>query len=285
MLVCNVSQRPPRRAITVAIAEAGAAADEPGTGNIVFATLVDDPASVGETVDAYLGEILLEAASASTVLDASIPATYAADVTEAATAADVLSATLTGGVVTFDGILGSFMTLSNGNLTATHNAINSTPTGARSAAVQSSGKYYFEITVAAYNGGGDGAGILLSSGTYADMCNTATNCTSVNFSSGNISTNNTFSGKSLAALAPGAVLGFAIDLTARTAWIRKGAGNWNNDATHNPATGAGGVTIAATGGFSPAIVFNSWVGDNGTGNFGATAFANAAPSGFGNWSP
>jgi len=281
MLVCNVSLRPPRRAITAAIAEAITATDALATGNIVFATLVDDPASVGEIVDAYLGEIMLEAASAADSITAG--AGFDAAVDETATAGDVLSSTVTGGVVSFDGILGSFMTLSNGNLTATHNAINSTATGARSAAVQSSGKYYFEITVAVYNGSGDGAGILASSGTYADMCNTATNCTEVNFSSGNIQSNNTYSGKSVGALAPGAVLGFAIDLTARKAWIRKGAGNWNNDATHNPATGAGGVTIAATVGFSPAIAFNSWVGDNGTGNFGATAFANAAPSGFGNW--
>ena len=47
MLVCNVSLRAPRRAIAAELAEATTAADATATGNIVFATLVDDPASVG----------------------------------------------------------------------------------------------------------------------------------------------------------------------------------------------------------------------------------------------
>ena len=88
MLVCNVSQRARRAAIAADLAEVATAIDEPGTGNVVFATLVDDPASVNDFVDAYSGEIMVEAASADTVLDASIPATYAADISEAAVAAD-----------------------------------------------------------------------------------------------------------------------------------------------------------------------------------------------------
>lgn len=282
MLVCNVSLRA-NRIIAASLAENAAAVDAPGTGNIVFATLVDDPASVGEIVDAYLGEIMLEAASAAVVLDASIPAVFAADLAETASAADTPDAVAGGGVVSFDGTPGPFMTRSNGNLTGTHNAIDTTPTGVRSTANRASGKYYFEITVSQYNGSGDAAGIITSTGTYADMINSVRECMSVIVSSGNIWSNNTSSGKTVGPLAAGAVLGFAIDLTARKAWARKGAGNWNGDVTHNPATGAGGVTLPATVSFAPAFGFNSWVGDNMTGNFGATAFANAAPSGFGNW--
>ena len=44
MLVCNVSLRPPRSAIVAAIEEAVTAADATASGNVVFATLVDDPA-------------------------------------------------------------------------------------------------------------------------------------------------------------------------------------------------------------------------------------------------
>lgn len=94
MLVCNVSMRPPRRAITVAVAEAAQAADDPGTGNVVFATLVDDPASVGEVVDAYLGEIMLEAASAVDAVSAGAAFTDAID--ETVTAADTQDATTSG---------------------------------------------------------------------------------------------------------------------------------------------------------------------------------------------
>src|SRR5580765_1046228 len=78
MLVCSVSQRGRRAAIAADVAEAAAALDAPGTGNVVFATLVDDPASVGEIVDAYLGEIMLEAASASVIVDAGLGSTVPA---------------------------------------------------------------------------------------------------------------------------------------------------------------------------------------------------------------
>jgi hypothetical protein len=91
MLVCNVALRPPRTAVTVEITEILAAVDAAATGNVVFATLVDDPASVGDTVDAYLGEIMVEAASADTVLDAGLA--YVGAIDEAVTAIDTQDAT------------------------------------------------------------------------------------------------------------------------------------------------------------------------------------------------
>jgi len=84
MLICNVSLRPPRTAIAADLVEAITATDATATGNIVFATLVDDPASVGDIVNAYLGEIMLEAASASDTLEAG--SSYVAVIDEAATA-------------------------------------------------------------------------------------------------------------------------------------------------------------------------------------------------------
>jgi hypothetical protein len=103
MLVCSISQRARRAAIAADVAEAAAALDLPGTGNVVFATLVDDPASVGDIVDAYSGEIMLEAASAGDSLDAGMVFTVAVDETGFATAIDATSvhdpATLTADVV------------------------------------------------------------------------------------------------------------------------------------------------------------------------------------------
>ena len=90
MLVCNVSQRARRAVIVAGLAEPAAATDTLGTGNVVFATLVDDPANVRDSVDAYLGEIMLEAASAASTVNAGL--VYAVAVVEAAAAADVLSA-------------------------------------------------------------------------------------------------------------------------------------------------------------------------------------------------
>jgi hypothetical protein len=79
MLVCNVSLRAPRRAIAAGVIEAATAVDASATGNIVFATLVDDPANVTDTVNAYLGEIMHEATSAADVVSAGSVATAAID--------------------------------------------------------------------------------------------------------------------------------------------------------------------------------------------------------------
>lgn len=92
MLVCSVSLRAPRRAVSVNLAEIAAANDASTTGNIVFATLVDDPASVRDTVNAYLGEIMVEAASAADVVNAGLA--YAAAIDEAVTAVDTPAAAL-----------------------------------------------------------------------------------------------------------------------------------------------------------------------------------------------
>jgi hypothetical protein len=86
MLVCSVSQSRRRAAIAAGLAEAATALDAPGTGNVVFATLVDDPASVGDHVDAFLGQIMVEAASAAATVNAGL--VYATAVVEAVTAAD-----------------------------------------------------------------------------------------------------------------------------------------------------------------------------------------------------
>lgn len=89
MLVCSVSMRARRTgsaAITASLTEAAIASDAPGTGNVVFATLVDDPASVNDTVDAYLGEIMIEAANATDSFDSGM--TYATTMVEAASAVD-----------------------------------------------------------------------------------------------------------------------------------------------------------------------------------------------------
>ena len=91
MLVCNVSLRAPRAAISAAIAETITAVDATASGQVVFATLVDDPASVAEIVDAYLGDIMLEAASADDTVSAG--SAFIVSIDEALTAADTVGGT------------------------------------------------------------------------------------------------------------------------------------------------------------------------------------------------
>jgi hypothetical protein len=83
----------------------------------------------------------------------------------------------------------------------------------------------------------------------------------------------------------GNVAGMAIDFTAKLVWCRVGAGNWNGSPTANPAAGIGGFSIADYTGAANYFVSSGGTGSVATVNFGATAFANAAPAGFGAWDP
>jgi hypothetical protein len=90
MLVCNVSLLRRRAAIAADIAETTTALDAPGSGNVVFAALVDDPASVREFVDAFLGQIMREAANATATVNAGL--TYATTIVETASAGAAVDA-------------------------------------------------------------------------------------------------------------------------------------------------------------------------------------------------
>jgi hypothetical protein len=285
MLVCHVSQL--RRQATVAadISETAAAVDAPGTGNVVFATLVDDPASVGETVDAYLGEIMLEAASADTILDANVPGTYAVTVAEATTATDLPDASKAVVSAIFDAATAVDTALSNGNLTATHTTANAN-SGARVLPVISAGKFYFEIQLIAGHGSFDAMGLASSGITYNNFVLSGTNSVVV-ARGGGITINGGAALANIGAFAPNDILGIAVDLTAHLVWCRRNGGNWNNSGTANPATATGGFTVPAAA-IAPCVCFvggGTAINDAYTANFGGTSFANAAPSGFGNWPP
>jgi hypothetical protein len=108
MLVCNISLLPRRRAIITDIEEVAAAADAPDIDNAIYASLVDDPSATADLVDAFLGEIMLEPASATDTVDAGLiynvgilenitaieasdgiaPQVYTVAITEAASATD-----------------------------------------------------------------------------------------------------------------------------------------------------------------------------------------------------
>jgi hypothetical protein len=84
-----------------------------------------------------------------------------------------------------------------------------------------------------------------------------------------------------------AVLGIAVDLTNKKAWVFNPInGTWNNDviANQNPATGTGGATYNISGTIFPAVsMFGGTNGDVATLNCGASSFVNSVPSGFSAW--
>jgi hypothetical protein len=184
---------------------------------------------------------------------------------------------------TFDAGLLVNATLSNSNLTATHSS-TANNSGARSAAYRTTGKYYFEVTMTTVHGNNDCVGIVTKTGTQAELVTSGHGCVATYKSAGAIFASDTASGKSLGAIAAGDVIGCAIDLTARKAWLRKNGGLWNGLAlaSENPGTGVGGVTIAVSVPFAPAIGFGGTgtaLNDAMTANFSGAG----APSGFGAW--
>lgn len=83
--------------------------------------------------------------------------------------------------------------------------------------------------------------------------------------------------------APGALntICIAFDPVGKLWWARINGGIWNNSGTANPATGTGGLSVAAIA----AGPYFPYFSSNGSGaqvqaNFGATSFSYAPPSGF-----
>jgi len=281
MLVCSVSQRARRRAIAADLAETAAALDASTTGTVVFATLVDDPANVLDAIDAYLGEIMLEAATAADTADGVIPAVYAVTVNETASAASAQDGTTGLTPDSWSTTDKSNITLSNSNLTATATAI-STLGGVRSNIGKSTGKYYFEFTLNQFHTGGpNNPGVGLVNGTQG-LTSISTNYVVLE-KAGNCYINGV-SPFGLGTRSNGDIIGIAVDFTNSLVWIRVApSGNWNNSGTANPATGTGGASISAMSGVSLFAWFqlgNPASADAVTANFGGSAFSGTVPSGF-----
>jgi hypothetical protein len=280
MLVCNVSLRPPHRAIAADITEAAAALDATTTGFVVFAALVDDPASVLDIVDGYIGEIMLEAASAADAADAGLA--YAAIINEATTATDTPNASVISLANTWNPSDLAQMTLSGSNLTATSTG---TTAGVRHTTGHSSGKYYWEATTINWGSTGTEIGLATSSASLqgGGIAGQAVMTKSVGGFNGSIYINGTYSGSTIAAgVISNNIIGIAVDLTAGLIWFRNTpAGNWNGSSTANPATGAGGISLGALAGSTLLPLFAALAtSEDVTANFGGSAFNGAVPSGF-----
>jgi hypothetical protein len=177
--------------------------------------------------------------------------------------------------------LGSLVTLSNGNLTATGAGGNSS---ARSIANHTSGKYYCETTIG--QASNSIIGVIDGTASLNDWVGDSPNSAGAGSSgfSGVWFTNASGTAIASPTLTAGHTYGLAVDMTNKSIWIKDltGGGNWNVNASANPATNVGGqsltsITTAYVG------VTPSGGGDNMTLNFGASAYVGTPPAGFGNW--
>jgi hypothetical protein len=176
--------------------------------------------------------------------------------------------------------LGSSLTLSTDHLTFTETG----PGGFDSAlgiASHSTGKFYFEL-VPNWTAGN----IYVGLGNASTPLHAAFPSPAVVWGPGGQIFQNGGNAATIQTYVTGTTLCVAADLTNNKIWFRPNGGNWNNDviANQNPATNTGGFTIGVTGGgpyFPLGTVANST--DAATANFGATAYAQSVPAGFGNW--
>lgn len=189
------------------------------------------------------------------------------------------------------------VTLSGGNLVATSTGTTSNNQGAHApfADGQTTGKFYFEVTLTTYTGGaGVGVGIGTTAATYSGLSVFATGgdmCFAVGHTgTGTIFVNGGNVGYSIGARTSGDVIGLAVDLINRRIWFRLSpSGLWNGAAGHDPTIGngtAGGNPIPA-GAMVPFVTYgSSFTGAAGvagnvwTANFGDSAFSGAVPSGY-----
>lgn len=267
------------RALASTIAEAAAAADAPTTG-VVFAALIDDPASANDYVNAYLGQLITEAATANDTT--TVVSIYDSDITAAVTAVSAQDAA----IVSVNNNSwnpsdkSASVVLSNGDLWAYASAANQGVRGK----VPAANKFYFEVT----NSGGfsGNTGIATATANLTTIAINGIGGAVCNANNGAIWINNTTAQASLGAIANGDVLCVAVDRTNQRIWFRKNGGIWNNNASADPATNVGGLNISALFASVPPYPFAGFgiagVNKNQVANFGASAFAQAIPSGFSN---
>lgn len=166
------------------------------------------------------------------------------------------------------------ITLSNGNLTATSSATDSSHL-VRSTTGRSAGFLYFEIKVSAAAASGATVGICTTAlATTGAQLGSATE--SFGWSQGGAFQHNLSTGGSGVTFTTNDILGWALDLANKKLYVSKN-GVWAFGC--NPATGAG-FAFTGTPTYFAAVTPNA-----GTflANFGASAFANSPPSSASAW--
>jgi hypothetical protein len=168
------------------------------------------------------------------------------------------------------------ITLSNGDLTATHDATATVGLVRATLAVPSGGKVYLEWSSTTTNGG---IGIANASQSLSAYLGSSLNGVGY-FSTGDVYINGV-AVSTIATWAAGNIIRVAVDVLNSRIWFAVGAGNWNNSGAADPATNTGGISISglAAGPYLPCYSGPPSASAS-TVNFGATTFSHAVPSGF-----
>lgn len=176
----------------------------------------------------------------------------------------------------------------------------------RGQGTHNSGKWYFEVTLTQVGSTGNtnvGVGNVRAAGT-SNLGVSGTDLAGT-LKAGNVVVNGSqslvmqdvggattaTSSITFAARVQGDTICVALDLDNGLIWFRTNAtGNWNNNAARDPATGKGGISLAALG-VGPGTDYYPWLAldlaastvQKLTANFGQNAFIGTAPAGFSGW--
>jgi hypothetical protein len=179
----------------------------------------------------------------------------------------------------------SKLTLSGSNLIATANTTNSTDGNvSRATTSHSSGRYYAELKATSTSGSAVAFGII--NGTQAiqnhwlgESGNNSIGC----FSSGSIFLNGSSQPTNCTAVASSDVIGMAVDIDHKKIWWRKNGGQWNNNASADPALNISGLDVSAISGpYFPAVEVDV-LNKVATVNLGGTPYTYTPPTGFVSW--
>lgn len=182
----------------------------------------------------------------------------------------------------------SSITLTNSNLTATHNGGSGDNAMARAdTAITASQKKFWASTINNDVAAAVGPGITNTTETYPTGRWPGETANSIGFyPDGSAYHNYNGTGSPIATglstWGDGDIVDVAVDEANTKVWIRVNGGNWNNNATHNPATNTGGINyggLIGSGDIYPACNVYTPNGQL-TANFGASGFTHAPPSGF-----
>lgn len=175
--------------------------------------------------------------------------------------------------------------LTNGNLTAS-GTINSDNAVRCNTSISGTDKKYWEITWVTLFSTPQGV-VGIESGTYSLTVFPGNSGTGGIGLDGNGDLWNNGSGSAAGfSFTQGDVICLACDYANKKLWIRVNGGNWNNSGTDNPATNTGGYIFTDVVPVYPVVdIGTSSSAQVCTANFGATSFAQTAPSGFTGFTP
>ncbi len=179
------------------------------------------------------------------------------------------------------------VTLSNGNFTAT--GTTSSDVGVRSTTSKTSTKDYMEFTFSGtvISNADNGVGIITSGQSLTGVGSAAANAFICFMQpQGALWFNGSTLSTPVGAIGLSDIVCMAIDRSNQRGWMRKNGGNWNGDASADPATNVLGADLSAVfSGATPDFALCCTASSNYStiANFGARPFAFAVPAGFSRW--